>query len=192
LPDERYTLAVWKGVTVNADYHVEFDKHWYSVPYVLVHTELELIATATTVEVVRGGDRVAFHARSYVPYKHTTEPSHMPEAHRRHSAGVEGVLAWGASVGPMAHAMVKRLIDANPVREQGWRSARGLQRVGEKHGPERTERACAWGLHFNARSYKPIARILELGRESMPLPNEQSSTQGAIEHENVRGSAYYQ
>ena len=31
----------------------------------------------------------------------------------------------------MATAMVQRLLDINPVREQGWRSARGLQRVGE-------------------------------------------------------------
>ena len=190
LPIERYLLAVWKDVTVNADYHVEFEKHWYSAPYVLAHKELEIRATAKTVELFLRGERVAAHARSHIPYRHTTDPSHMPEAHRRHSAGVEGVLAWGASVGPMTHAMIQRLIEANPVREQGWRSARGLQRIGEKFGPARTERACAWGLQFNARSYKPIARILELGRESMPLPAEQESA-GAIEHENVRGSDYY-
>jgi transposase len=191
LPDERYEFATWAGVTVNADYHVEFEKHWYSAPYTLLCVEIELRATARTVELIHRGHRVASHPRSYVPYKHTTDPSHMPEAHRRHSAGVEGVLAWGASVGPMTQAMVQRLIDANAVREQGWRSARGLQRVGEKYGIERTERACTWGLYFNARSYKPIARILELGRESMPLPHEQEAAQPAIDHENVRGSEYF-
>jgi hypothetical protein len=191
LPTDRYELAVWNDVTLNADYHVEFEKHWYSAPYTLAHFELEVRATAKTVEILHNNERVAAHPRSYVAYKHTTDPSHMPEAHRRHSAGVDGVLAWGASVGPMAHAMVQRLIDANPVREQGWRSARGLQRVGEKHGPERTERACAWGLHFNARSYKPIARILELGRESMLLPHEQAAAEVVIEHENVRGADYF-
>lgn len=59
----------------------------------------------------------------------------MPRAHRAHSAGVDGVLAWAASFGPMTEAMVRRLIEANPVREQGWRSARGLRRVAEKYGP---------------------------------------------------------
>lgn len=191
LPEQRYELAVWKDVTVNTDYHVEFEKHWYSAPYELAHFELELRATAKTVELFYDRARVAAHVRSYVPYKHTTDPSHMPEAHRRHSAGVDGVLAWAASVGPMTLAMVQRLIAANPVREQGWRSARGLQRVGEKHGRERTERACAWGLHFNARSYKPIARILELGRESMQLPREVQQAELPIDHENVRGADYY-
>jgi transposase len=191
LPVEPYELAVWKDVTVSADYHIEFEKHWYSVPYVLAHFEVEVRANAKTVEIIYHHERVAAHARSYVPYKHTTDRSHMPAAHRHQSAGVDGVLAWGASVGPMALAMVQRLIDANPVREQGWRSARGLQRVGEKHGAERTERACAWGLYFNARSYKPIARILELGRESMPLPHERTEAQTGIEHENIRGADYY-
>jgi hypothetical protein len=41
----------------------------------------------------------------------------------------------------MAIALTRRLLDANPVREQGWRSARGLQRIGEKYGAARTPRA---------------------------------------------------
>jgi transposase len=118
LPETRYVLTIWETVTVNLDYHVEYEKHWYSAPYVLVHVELEARVTATTVELYHRGNRVASHPRSYVPYKHTTDPSHMPEAHRRHSAGVDGVLAWGASVGPMTEAMVRRLIDANPCRER--------------------------------------------------------------------------
>ena len=88
-------------------------------------------------------------------------------------------------------AMTRKLIDANPAREQGWRSARGLQRVGEKHGPERTELACARALHLGACSYKPVANILALGREAVPLPGEEPTDVPAIEHENVRGPGYY-
>lgn len=32
LPARRYELAAWKKVTVNIDYHVEFDRRYYSVP----------------------------------------------------------------------------------------------------------------------------------------------------------------
>jgi transposase len=190
LPSARFEFAEWKQVTVNLDYHAEVDKHWYSAPYVLVHEELWARATATTVEIFHRGQRVAAHLRSLVPYKHTTEPAHMPEAHRRHSAGVDAVLAWGASVGPMTEAMVRRLIDANPVREQGWRSARGLQRIGEKYGADRIELACTRALKLGARSYKPVANILALGRESLPLPGEEDEERAAIVHENVRGPDY--
>lgn len=191
LPSDVYLLTEWSEARVNNDYHVEIEKHWYSAPYWLAHQKVWACVTPTTVELLHNNARIASHARSHEPYKHTTDPAHMPAAHRAHSAGVDGVLAWAATVGPMTTAMVRRLIDANPVREQGWRSARGLQRVGEKHGPERTELACARALHLGARSYKPVANILALGREALPLPGEEPIDAPAIMHSNLRGPGYY-
>jgi transposase len=191
LPSTAYECAEWIERTVNTDYHVEVDKHWYSVPYELAHETVWARFTANTVEILHNNGRVASHVRSRVPYKHTTDAAHMPEGHRRHAAGEEGVLAWAATVGPMTVAMVRRLLDANPVREQGWRSARGLQRVGEKYGPVRTELACERALRFGARSYKPIANILALGRESAGVLEDEPEERLAIMHENVRGPGYY-
>jgi hypothetical protein len=191
LPVEPYDCAEWVEKTINTDYHVEFDWHWYSAPYTLAHEDVWVRASATTVEIFWRNGRVASHRRSREPYKHTTDLSHMPQSHRRHAAGVDGVLAWARTVGPMTTAMVERLLAANPVREQGWRSARGLQRVGEKYGPVRTEQACARALRFGARSYKPVANILALGRESAPLPEDELEERLAIMHENVRGPGYY-
>lgn len=191
LPATAYELTTWDKVRVNLDYHVEVDKHWYSASYVLVREELWACSTETTVQLFHRGQRVAMHARSRVPHKHTTDPTHMPEAHRVHSAGVDGVLAWAVAFGPWTEAMVRRLIEANPIREQGWRSARGLRRVAEKYGPERTERACARALFLGARSYKPVANILSLGREQLPLPGQEPIDAPAIDHENVRGPDYF-
>jgi transposase len=191
LPSKAFESAEWIQKTVNIDYHVEVDKHWYSVPYDLAHESVWARVTATTIEVLHNNGRVASHARSHVRHQHTTDPSHMPESHRQHAAGVDGVLTWATTVGPMTAAMVKRLLDANPVREQGWRSARGLQRVGEKYGAARTELACERALRFGARSYKPIANMLALGREGVPLPEDEIEERLAIQHENVRGPDYY-
>jgi len=35
LPLHAYEYAEWKKATVNIDYHVEVDAHYYSVPYQL-------------------------------------------------------------------------------------------------------------------------------------------------------------
>ncbi len=35
LPDAAYVLAAFAKATINIDYHVEFEKHYYSVPYKL-------------------------------------------------------------------------------------------------------------------------------------------------------------
>ena len=196
LPPRPYELMEWRQVRANLDYHVEVDKHWYSVPYQLVNKQdgrepLWACSTESLIQFFHRGQRVAAHPRSREAYKHTTDPAHMPPAHRAYSAGVDGVLAWAATFGPMTEAMVRRLIEANPVREQGWRSARGLQRIAEKYGPDRTERACARALFFGARSYKPVANMLSLGRESLPLPHEEPTAAPVIDHENVRGSNYF-
>jgi transposase len=191
LPAVAYETREWKQVRVNLDYHVEFEKHWYSAPYALVHERLWACATRSTLELYHRGQRVAAHVRSHVPYKHTTDIAHMPEAHRHQSAGVDGVVAWATSVGPMTEAFAKRLLESNPVLEMGWRSARGLQRVGERYGAERTELACARAMRFGARSYKPVERILALGRESLPIAGDETPEAPIIEHENVRGASYY-
>jgi transposase len=189
LPEERFDVSEWKRATVNVDYHIALAEHFYSVPYVLVREEVEARLTASTVEVFHHGKRVASHARSYERFRFTTDTAHMPEAHQKHFAGADAVIAWGVSVGPMTEAMVRRILDANPVREHGWRSAKGLQRLGQRYGEARVEAACAHAMHFGAKSYKPIERLLKLGREELALPG--ANTTNAIEHENVRGPGYY-
>jgi len=188
LPEERFVVSEWKRATVNVDYHVQLAEHLYSAPYTLVREEVEARLTASTVEIFHRGQRVASHVRSYVRFRFTTDPSHMPEAHKKHFAGADAVLAWASSVGPMTEAMVRRIFDAALIREHGWRSAKGLQRLASKYGEKRVESACAHALHFGARSYKPVERLLALGREQLPLPETPERT---IAHENVRGPGYF-
>ena len=42
LPTERYVFAEWKKARVNIDYHVEIDRHYYSVPHALVGRQLDV------------------------------------------------------------------------------------------------------------------------------------------------------
>ena len=84
LPATRYEFATWHKARVNIDYHVAVDKHYYSVPYQLARHQVDVRLSAATVEIFRHSRRVASHVRSHVRHGHTTDPAHMPEAHRRH------------------------------------------------------------------------------------------------------------
>jgi hypothetical protein len=77
-------VGEWKKVTVNIDYHIEFDHHYYSVPYALLYQELEVRATAIVVEIFGSSGRVTSHARSYERGRHTTKPEHVPKSHQKH------------------------------------------------------------------------------------------------------------
>src|SRR5262249_25212974 len=78
LPAERFVVSEWKRATVNVDYHVQVDDHFYSVPYTLVREEVEARLTATTVEIFHKGRRMASHVRSPARFRFTTDPAHMP------------------------------------------------------------------------------------------------------------------
>ena len=54
-PTARYVLARWKLCRVNIDYHVEVERHLYSVPYQLVREQVEVRYTTSTLEVFHRG-----------------------------------------------------------------------------------------------------------------------------------------
>ena len=81
LPTARYVLAHWKLCRVNIDYHVELERHVYSVPYQLVREQVEVRYTTHTVEIFHRDKRVASHQRRY-DHQVSTVAEHMPSAHR--------------------------------------------------------------------------------------------------------------
>jgi hypothetical protein len=72
---------------VNIDYHVDFDSHYYSVPYQLRGQTFDLRVTESVVEILHAGQRIASRLRSHVKHKHTTDPGHKPAVHFGHRAG---------------------------------------------------------------------------------------------------------
>lgn len=102
LPPERYQYGAWETHRVNIDCHVCFDHHWYSVPYQLTQQEVEVRATAATIEIFHRGVRSASHARSHLADRATTVAEHRPKAHQPHLEWTPSRLVeWAATVGPV-------------------------------------------------------------------------------------------
>lgn len=94
LPADRFDVTEWKLVTVNIDYHVVFDERYYSVPHTLSHEKLWVRATATTVEILRAGKRIAAHLRRG-DGKFSTVAEHMPRSHREQAEWTPSrILGW--------------------------------------------------------------------------------------------------
>lgn len=51
LPNEPYEFAVWKKVTVQYNYHVAFEKMYYSVPYEYIKQKVDIRITKNMIEV---------------------------------------------------------------------------------------------------------------------------------------------
>jgi len=196
LPAERFTYGAWKKARVNIDYHVELERHCYSVPFPLVHEAVEIRFNALTVEVFHRGQRVASHLRSHRRGGHTTNSDHMPRAHRQHLEWSPSRLVhWAESVGPKTAELVEAILTERTHPEQGYRSCLGILRLAKQYGRDRLEAACARAVTVRARSYRHVASILRHGMDRMPLPTPKLSTAPQpmlLPHENVRGGDYYQ
>ena len=193
LPASAYELAEWKHAKVNLDYHVELERHLYSVPHALVHERVELRFTAKTVEVLHKGRRVALHRRDPMPGAYSTVATHMPKAHRKHLTWTPTrLITWGRSVGPETEALVTAILADRPHPEQGYRSCLGILRLAKQYGSERLEAACARAVAVRARSYRHVASILKHGLDHQVLAEGGEAPQRGLPlHENVRGRDYY-
>lgn len=190
LPAQPFELATWVKATVNIDYHAVVDAHFYSVPYPLIHQELEVRSTATTVEFFQQGKRVAAHARSYVPGKFTTLEEHRPKSHQRYLDWTPSRLVeWARKTGPQCARLVEQIMQDKPHPEMGFRSCLGIMRLGKEMGAERLEAACARALRFGTCSYRSIQSILVNGLDRQVAEPELPLQSPA--HENVRGQTYY-
>jgi transposase len=189
LPDEPYEYAEWKRCRVNLDYHVEIAKHYYSVPYNLVHQEVEARITARTVEIFLRGKRVASHLRSTMPHRPTTIAEHMPSSHRRYRDWThERIRREAAKVGADADTLIDVILRSRPHPEQGFRSAIGILGLVTRYGRERVDAACARALLLNARSYKSVVAILRNGTDKAAPPTQEPPI---LLHVNIRGRGYY-
>jgi len=192
LPTTRYEHALWKFARAGIDYHVEFDGHYYSVPFTLRQERFDLRSTATIVEVFLKGQRVIAHVRSYQRGRHTTLPDHMPKSHQAHLEWSPArITRWAATIGTATAALVEAIFADRPHPEQGYRSCLGILRLEKRYGPARLEAACARAVAVRARSYRHVESILKHGLDRMPAADRAPHEPPPLVHANLRGRDYY-
>jgi transposase len=190
LPATRFEYSDWEKARVNIDYHVAVDGHLYSVPYRLVHEEVEARLTADVVEILHHRVRVASHRRSPMKGGFTTLAEHMPSAHRAHAEWTPSrILTWAGKVGASTRELCDAILADRPHPEQGFRSCLGILRLGKRYGDVRLEAACGRALRVRARSYRHVESILKNGLDRVVATDEQTLL--PLTHENVRGRDYY-
>ena len=192
LPTCGYSYTQVKQVRVHTDYHVEIEKHYYSVPHALIKKQLEAHISGDLIHLFHQGKIVAAHPRSYRIGSHSTQDSHMPEAHRRQGQWTpERFEQWARKIGPETEQLVTQILQAKKHPEQGYRTCLGLLNLVKKYPDVRINAACARALATGIYKVAGIRSILEKGLDNQPLPEEQLDLLTDIEHHNIRGKGYY-
>ena len=201
LPTKPFEMCSWKKATVGIDYHVELERHYYSVPFKYLRQTVELRYTANVVEVFCQGKRIAAHQRvvhsaySYGLSSQTTVAQHMPKAHQAHLEwSPQRLLDWGGNIGKATQLLVAHLLRQKAYPELSYRACLGLLSLAKKYGKARLEAACAIATQNKAMTQKSVRNILanklDLAQSTTSTKPKRDEKQLPL-HENVRGSAYY-
>jgi len=194
LPPIRYEFADRREARVNIDYHIEFDKRYYSVHYRCVHQRVEVRATAALIEIFQNNERIASHRRSYGAFgTFVTDPSHQPENHRDQVWPPEKLMSWGARLGPSVAIVVELTLRRYPNPTQGYRACLGLLRAADTYGAHRLNAACERALSVRipgGPKRKYIEAILKKNLDQQ-APATSPAARDVRPHENIRGGDYY-
>ena len=193
LPPTRYELAEWTTAKANIDYHIAVEKNLYSVPYSLIGERVTVRLTATMVEVLHHGKRVAAHVRSAEPGRITTDPAHRPSAHARHLDWTPSrLIRWGRTAGNATAQVIEAILARQPHPEQGYRACLGVMSLSRRYGSARLEAASTRALATGAISYRSVKSILVTGLDQLAL---ETTAEPALRlpatHAHVRGPEYY-
>ena len=191
LPADPFRIVDVKyDVLVGKNYHIHYDRHFYSVPFELVGKRVKVRRCGAMVEIFYDGRLLTRHLYSNYNYRFTTKKEHMPKEHQFVKGLSAGwIIAQATKVGNNAVNVVAQIMKKNEHVQQGFNSSLGVLKLAKVYTPERLESACKRCLHFKTVTYRSIKSVLENNLDQQALPN--SSTTGetpaqALVHENLR------
>jgi transposase len=188
LPLQRYEFATWKKAKVHLDYHVEVERAYYSVPYQLIGKTVEVRLSAHTLEIYHRQQLVAAHLRVCSKGKFTTLDTHRPE---RHSAVLEltheRLRQRALAIGSATAELLNQQLYRRQHPEQALRVSLGILRLAKDFTPAALEQAAQRALVLKTYSYRALRTLI-----TTPATNQPDQPTLFIEHDNLRGSQYFQ
>jgi len=188
LPSRRYEYAIWKQVRPGMDYHVEYDEHFYSIPYQYAGKRMEVRATISAIEIFYDHERIVSYTRNYSKTdRYITLPEHMPSHHRAMADWTPGRFErWASKFGSHTHSYICFLMKGRQHPEQAFKTCAGILRLGDSVSPAVMETVCKDAQEKNIYTYKYFnllfKRVCSDISSREPIP---------IQHANLRGSSYY-
>jgi len=186
LPREPYEFSVRRLLAVGIDYHIEFEKHAYSVPFTLIGERVECRITRGSVSIYHKNKLVAAHPRSYVQGTRTTDRAHLAPNHEPYFEwNPEEALSAAEEFGPSSREFLAAIFaqsEAVPHQQRAWKT---LQEFASVYGQSRLEKACERALELRAVTTLFVRNVLKYKMES--FGSHEIDEPAVRVHENLRG-----
>ena len=194
LPVYRYEFKQQHIVTVMKNGHVclAIDKHYYSVPYRFIGKKVKIQFTSALIEIYYKYEQIAAHQRQGRKYHYTTTDEHLASAHRYLSEWTpEKFIEQAMAIDEEVAEYINRVIENKQHPEQAYKSCTGILSLARKVGNQRLTMACRRANSYGLYNYPIIVQILEKKLDALTDEEQQEALQ-MPQHQNIRGSDYYQ
>lgn len=188
LPELPYEYAVWKKVTVSFNYHIQFERNYYSVPYQYFKKEVQIRITSRVIEIYDKNVRIATHPRILSGVnKYVTNKEHMPEKHRAYGEwNQERILNWAKTIGPNTYKVILGIFMNARVEQQVYNQCITILKLKDKYSSQILEQAS--GI-FIKKNITPIHRNFKAVIENIQEMKEEENKSN--DYALVRGASYY-
>lgn len=191
LPMTPYRFRYRKTVKLCNNYHIQVDRHKYSVPYQYVGQEIAVVWDIESVEVYLTDKLIAIHDRM-TGDGYSTKDEHMPNNHiemiRGNTCNAAYFLERAERIGPKTHYVMERILNTRKHLPHAYNSCHGLLSLGKKYGNNRLERACARVSISPSVSYTMVKNVLEKGLDKAVNEEHVSITP---QNDYVRGAGAF-
>ena len=125
-------------------------------------------------------------------FQYTTNSDHLASAHKYLSEwSPEKFIREAEVISPVVKQFIEAVLENKSHPEQAYRSCAGILNLQRKVGRDRLSQACERALEFQTYTYPIIVSILDKQFDRHAL-STQESLEDMPEHDNIRGSEYYQ
>ena len=201
LPDGIYEMKYYAVLQVQSNCFVELrhDKvtHFYSVPYIHVGKKAQVIFTRSNVNIYIDGIQVASHIRKH-EYGHTYVKEHLASNCRvimERSAAY--YVSWAAHISPDCKDYVSEIF--NPQRtsqpeEVYYKLCASIMSLSRKYELDVLNKTCRQCIEHRVFTYRKFEAILKRNslHEASDEPTFCFDAPTPTNHENMRGSSYFQ
>ena len=190
LPSTPYEYGTWKTATVGYNYHIAFDKNYYSVPYVYLREKVDVRITNRMIEIYHKNKRIASHRRFInCVGQYSTLVDHMPEKHKAYGDwNRERIEEWASKIGKHTYRVICDIFSNAKIEQQVYNRCVTILKLKDQYSKDELEAACEQILNQHITPvYKNIKYMIENNQAKKDETKEESEEKYAY----IRGAKYY-
>jgi hypothetical protein len=195
LPQEDFIFSKTGQAIVNPNCHIAYGGNYYSVPYVYIGCEVDVIEINRLVKVFYKNEEIALHNLCKESKgDHITNNEHYPESK---NITTEEILSRQETemkqIGANALEFFYAFCRKGLVSKYLYHNISGVLALRKNYADSVIDQACRRALYYDSISYGTVKKICERGLISLPVDDKYSAEDHNLSETDItRDLSHYQ